>query len=145
MTTQIGVRLPSVLFRAAGLIALLVACAAQADAPRLGLTVFADNREGNSPQQIFNPDTPEIFLRAELLDVPKDSDLTAVWFAEQTDAGKPNYQINLSTISVQADTAFATFSVAKPVSGWPLGTYRVDLQLNGQPLQQLHFKISNRL
>jgi hypothetical protein len=142
MNMQLSARRHHGFVRAIGLMALLLACIAHADAPRLGMTVFADNRDGDSPLEIFSAETAEIFLRAQLLDVPKDSELTATWFAEQTDAGKPNYQINLSTMTVQADTAFAIFSTPKPGTGWPLGSYRVDLQLDGRPLQQLHFKIS---
>lgn len=124
-----------------GLAAMLFALLAHADPPHLSNPVFADNKTGDSPQEVFSAETSEIFLSAQLIDVPRDTELRATWVAEQTDAPKPNYQVSVTDFTVQSDSTSVTFSLSKPGTGWALGTYRVDLFMNDQPLQQLHFKI----
>jgi hypothetical protein len=120
---------------------MLLALVVRADDPHFGNAVFADNKDGDSPQEIFSSETPEIFLRAELMDVAKDTELRAAWVAEKTDAAELNYELNTSKVAVKSDTSFATFSLPKPTTGWPIGTYRVDLTINDKLSQQLRFKI----
>jgi hypothetical protein len=125
--------------------ALVVALSAHAEPSRFGVLALSDNKDGDTPQQVFTPETPEIFLRAELVDVPKDTELHATWVAEYTDVGKPEYRIDTTNVVVAADTAYATFSVPKPSTGWPVGTYRVDLAINNTAVEHVHFKVVKQI
>jgi uncharacterized RDD family membrane protein YckC len=101
--------------------------------PRIANAIVTDSRTSDVNRTSFSPQTQEIFVRFMLADVPPGSQLRAVWVAEQA-AGIPSGQTLDDTTSSDAGgtQSQGVFSYPRPPNGWPLGTYRVDLFLNGQ-------------
>lgn len=108
-------------------------------APRYEGIVLSDKKDGGS-MGTFKPGTPKLFLRAKLADVPSGSKVSAVWVAEKTAVGPPNYKIDTSELSGGGMLNEVTFST-NPTKGWPLGKYRVDLFINGKPAGNVPFSI----
>lgn len=106
--------------------------------PRFAQTILSD-REGGASMRIFSTATPAIHLVAKLSEVAPGSMVKATWVAEKTDAAPPNYVIRSSEAKTGANTASATFTLAKPGGGWPTGSYRVDLFIDGQAAGKVPF------
>ena len=123
-----------------GSLGLFVACAAQAN-PAFGDLTFSSQKNGDA-QTVFSPDTPKIFLHADVDDAVAGTKLTATWIAEKTDKAPPNTRIDSIVQVADDDTDFADFTLSKPNAGWPVGNYRVDLSIDGSPAGSAHFQIS---
>jgi hypothetical protein len=119
---------------------LLIAGAANANEPGYGQVAFSVV-EGKSAQEVFKPDTPEIVLHVQLVDVTAGETLGATWVAEKTAAAPPNYKID-SIEAPATDTDEFSFSLSKPDSGWPAGEYRVDLTIHGKFAKSAHFTVT---
>jgi hypothetical protein len=119
---------------------LLLATAAYA-APHFADIKFSDEKDGDV-SDTFAPTTPKIYLHAGLVDMPAGTKLSSTWIAEDTHgAAPPNYKIDSVEFEVGSIVNVATFSLSKPNAGWPVGTYRVDLFINGQASGTAHFKV----
>jgi hypothetical protein len=124
----------------AAILLVLATATAQADEPRFGQTAFA--LEGSSsPQTSFTPDTPKIVLHVQLLEVPAGAKIASDWIAVQAAGAPENYRIDGVTVDATGENE-AEFSLSKPDAGWPVGSYRVDLSINGKKLQSPEFKIA---
>jgi|SRR5450432_1977376 len=123
--------------------ALLFALAAHAAGqPHYGELTFSNSDDSDESMDVFTPDTPKIFLKAELVDVPGGAKLTGTWIAEKTDAAPPNYKIDSVDLTVGTLMNVATFSLSKPNAGWPIGDYRVELFIDGKPVTKARFKVA---
>jgi hypothetical protein len=91
---------------------------------------------------VFGPNTPKIYLRTKLLDMPKGTVLKGEWIAEKTKVVPPNYRIDGVELKVGPLMNTAKFSMTRPNAGWPEGDYRVDLLIDGKPATQVKFKIA---
>ena len=119
---------------------LLLAAVAYA-APHFADIKFSDEKDGDV-SDTFAPDTPKIYLHAGLVDMPSGTKLSSTWIAEDTHgAAPPNYKIDSVEFEVGGLVNVANFSLSKPNAGWPIGTYRVDLFINGQASGTAHFKV----
>lgn len=124
------------------LLALFIASnVASAGSPHYADFSLSDTEDGDS-QTSFEPDTPKIFLHAGLVEVADGAKLSSSWIAEDTNGAAPaNYKIDSVDLTVKGGINVATFSMTKPTKGWPKGTYRVDLFIDGKAAGAMHFKI----
>jgi hypothetical protein len=89
----------------------------------------------------FKPDAPKIVLHVEILDTSKGTKIGAEWIAEKTNAAPPNYRIDGAEMTLDGEVE-ATFTLSKPNSGWPVGSYRVDLSVNGEKAKSVAFEVA---
>jgi hypothetical protein len=131
----------SFLKKSIALFGLVAAAAAYAASPHYSDMKLSDEEDG-SPMEAFAPDTDKIFLHAGLIDTPAGTKLTSTWIAEDTNGVAPaNYKIDSVDLTVAPPINVATFSLSKPTSGWPVGSYRVDLFIDGKAAGTMHFKV----
>lgn len=84
-----------------------------------------------NPTTVFSPGTAKIFLVFSTTDLPQNSSLDTVWIAVKVDADvKPGYEIDRAHLAVHGSQT-GDFSLSAPASGFPTGSYKVDLYLNG--------------
>jgi hypothetical protein len=112
-----------------------------AASPRYSDIVLSDS-DGGPAKAVFTPQTPKLFLRAKLVDMPSGSTLKCDWIAEKTQVAPPNYRIDGVELKVGSLMNTAKFSMSKPNAGWPEGDYRADLFIDGKPATQVKFKVA---
>lgn len=123
------------------LLGLLAAAATYAGSPHYSDLKLSDAEDGDTVES-FAPDTAKIYLHAGLIDTPAGTKLTSTWVAEDTNGAAPaNYKIDSVDLTVAPPINVATFSLSKPTAGWPVGTYRVDLFIDGKEAGTMHFKV----
>lgn len=120
---------------------LLLVTNVWAGSPHYADLKLSDSADGDATES-FDPTTAKIYLNASLVDVPSGAKLSSTWIAEDTKGvAPPNYKIDSVDYTAGALTNVATFSLSKPNAGWPVGTYRVDLFIDGKAASTVHFKI----
>ena len=100
-------------------------------------------QKGGASQTTFAPDTAELFLHVALTGVASGSTLTCTWIAEDTHGAAPaNFKIAATDIKIGLIDNVGDCSFTKPNAGWPVGTYRVDLAVNGQTIKNAKFSVA---
>jgi hypothetical protein len=74
-----------------------------------------------------------------LANAPDDTEVRAAWYAVDVEGADPETLIDDATI-VSSD-AMLTFDLANTGMLWPVGSYRVDLYLNGELETSLDFSV----
>ncbi len=83
------------------------------------------------PATVFSTATPKIYLVFSTTDLPENSSLDTVWIAVKVDADVPaDYEIDKAHLDVHGSQS-GDFLLAAPGDGFPTGSYKVDLYLNG--------------
>jgi hypothetical protein len=97
--------------------------------------------KGGEPQSELPADTPVIYLSADLVDIPATSTITFSWISIDSHGVAPaNYTIDKVDLHVGENTE-ADSQLSKPTAGWPVGTYRVDLSIDGTVADSAPFSI----
>jgi hypothetical protein len=128
-------------------LALLVAVAAALlpapalAAPGFGEIIVSDENGASRSGDEFSPDTEKVYLKARLVDVPRGAKVTSSWIAVSTRVAPPDYLIDTAEITVAARVKAANFSLTRPDNGWPVGSYRVDLAIDGRKAGSASFKV----
>ena len=101
------------------------------------------SEKGGASQAAFAPDTAALFLQVDLTGVASGSTLTCTWIAEDTHGAAPaNFKIAATDFKVGSIDNTADCSLSKPNAGWPVGTYRVDLAVDGQTIKNAKFSVA---
>lgn len=74
-----------------------------------------------------------------LANAPEDTEVRAAWVAVSVEGAEPETLIDDATIA--SSDAVLTFDLANSGMLWPVGTYRVDLYLNGELETSLDFSV----
>ena len=122
--------------RAFGAFAVAVAMAVMmtvaAQAAGFSNIVIADSKDAAETQASFATDTPEIFLTADMDEVAVGSTVTVHWIAVDTHGVAPaNYDIAAVDLKITDGVNILDSNLTKPTNGWPVGTYRVDIAVDG--------------
>jgi hypothetical protein len=117
------------------------AVAAHAAGGHIGRTALVVDT-GTEAQQAFAPDTPKIVLHVELKDPTVGAKIEGAWIAVKTDGAPANYKIDATTLTVDNEQDEATFGLSKPDSGWPTGTYQVELRYDGNLEKTVPFTVT---
>ena len=91
----------------------------------------------------FRPDAPEINAVAVVKGVKARTMVKATWIAIAVDAIQtPNREIDSTEVRVDKEgDATLHFRLSRPTQGWPVGSYRLDLTLDGQPFGAAPFSV----
>jgi len=90
----------------------------------------------------FAPDTPMIYFSADLVDVASGSKVTISWISVDSHGVAPaNYKVDEVNLDIGANENQVTSSINKPTAGWPVGTYRVDLSIDGTAADAADFVV----
>ena len=89
----------------------------------------------------FPPDAPAIHAVVVFADVAAGTIVRGVWVAVDAIA-TPNYQIDATALELAAGEARAHFQISKPNSGWPVGSYKLELSVAGVFVTSIPFKVA---
>ena len=95
------------------------------------------DEDGTQPTTVFTQN--EIFYAiVEVLEPDENMTVESAWYAVQAEGVEPNYLIDTAQISGAYDTF--TFNLSNDQL-WPLGTYKVEIYLNGTLARTLEFSV----
>ena len=104
--------------------------------------VLNTDKDATETQASFAPDTAEIFLTAQMDDVKAGSKVTIIWVAVDTKGVAPaNYTIDKVDLDVTDGMNVLDGNITKPTAGWPVGTYRVDIAVDGTVASSADFEV----
>lgn len=115
---------------------MLVACGGTA-APQISSTILSKEESGGRSTTVFAP-TDTFYLIAEV-DGPENTRVKATWTAVNAENVDPNYLIDEVEQTFSGSNTLTFDLVGNSI--WPVGEYKVDLTLNGEPNQSLTFRV----
>jgi hypothetical protein len=125
------------------LLALLAANLACAFGGELGLSNgrTAFDEDGAKPTSVFGPNDA-IYAVADLSNAPVGTLLNSKWYYISVEGIAPNTLIDEADLSIDQDNFTGTVHFFFPAnSNWPVGTYAVELYLNGTLIQTVNYSV----
>lgn len=116
---------------------LMLAACGGAAAPQVSSTVLSKEESGSRSTTVFAP-TDTFYLIAEV-NGPENTRAKATWTAVNAENVDPNYLIDEVEQTFTGSNTL-TFDLVSD-SSWPVGEYKVDLSINGEPNQSLTFRV----
>ena len=115
--------------------------AVPAQAAGFANVVLSATKDGGTAQTNFPADTPMIYISADLTDVASTSKITFSWISVDSHGVAPaNYTIDKVDLDVGSNNQVNS-QISKPTAGWPAGTYKVDLAIDGAVADSVPFSI----
>ena len=106
------------------------------------LAMITSDKYSQDEKGVFAPDAPKVFAVYRVVAGP-GMKVKAVWFAEKVAGLEPK-----SKISENPETTFSakgeyigSFACSKPPQGWPVGSYAVNLYMDGVLKKTLAFRV----
>jgi hypothetical protein len=128
-----------ILLAAVSLIVASMACSFTRLSLTNGRTAF--DEDGKQPTSIFAP-ADAIYVVADLSNAPVGTVVTSKWFAVSVEGEAPNTLIDEAEITTEEDGFTGTVHFFFPAgSDWPVGTYAVELYLNGALIQTVTYSV----
>jgi hypothetical protein len=125
------------------LLALVAANLACAFGGELGLSNgrTAFDEDGAKPTSVFGPNDA-IYAVADLSNAPVGTLLNSKWYYISVEGIAPNTLIDEADLSIDQDNFTGTVHFFFPAnSNWPVGTYAVELYLNGTLTQTVNYSV----
>lgn len=116
------------------------AAATPASHPEFSEIEFADSADGDAADS-FATGTAKIYARTDFKGVPNGATVSATWVAEKARGVAPETKIVSSDVVISDDKNVVDFSITRPDKGWPPGSYRVDIAVDGKPAISGQFEI----
>ena len=106
------------------------------------LTAAVASDPTGEPQTSFPSDTPELYLRWQGETLNPGDKIRCVWIAEDVgDAAPANYQVNEASTKASETRGFGTFTLSRPIKGWPTGQYRAEIYVGDRLAETIKFTI----
>ena len=121
------------------LIAASLACSFTELSLTNGRTAF--DEDGKQLTSIFAP-TDAIYVVADLSNAPVGTVVASKWFAVSVEGESPNTLIDEADLVIEQESFSGTVHFFFPAgSDWTVGTYAVELYLNGALIQTVTYSI----
>jgi hypothetical protein len=120
------------------LVLATIACGGSISTANIRNAVLSPDRSGSPETTEFTQDQQTFYCLVELANAPDDTTVKAVWTAVNAEGTEPNFLLDESEITTGDGTI--TFDLANNQL-WPVGSYKVDLYLNGELDRTLEFAV----
>ena len=121
-----------------------ISAAAQKTGARIDTAITSDSRETMAERTVFPPTQGKVYVFYMMVDATRGQKVRAIWIAEKADGMPPNKSFSEVETSSAGGTYWGSFSYPKPKDGpWPIGAYRVEIQVDGVVAANAKFKIQN--
>ncbi len=115
-----------------------LACSFNFSTAKINEAVLARDEEGAEPATVFAPDDT-FYLIVDLANAPDDTSVRATWTAVAVEGADPNTFLDESELTTES--GILTYNLTND-GLWPVGTYKVDLYLNGELERTLDFEVA---
>jgi hypothetical protein len=116
----------------------VLACGGSFSTASIESAVLAADEEGAQATTVFAPEDT-FYCIVTLANAPDDTTLKAVWTAVAVEGEDPDTLIDEAETTSEGNTIFPFSLTAE--EAWPVGTYKVDLYLNGTLDRTLEFEV----
>jgi hypothetical protein len=116
----------------------------QAAGPHFKLAIITSDKYSQDEKGVFAPDAPKVFAVYRVV-AGSGMKLKAVWFAEKVAGLEPKSKIaeNETTFSAKGEY-IGSFPCTKPPQGWWVGSYVVNLYMDGMLKKTLGFRVEKQ-
>jgi hypothetical protein len=130
----------SILLAVAALIASTLACAA--GEPTLTNVRTAKDENGEQLSSVFSK-TETIYVVGDLANGKQGNVISSKWMVESVEGYDAGYVIDSVDLTLDKDqfSYSINFYFTPPADGWPTGTYKVEISLNGTVNSTLEFTV----
>jgi hypothetical protein len=91
----------------------------------------------------YAADVPKVFAMFKTKGASDGDKIRAVWIADDVgDAAPKGTKIEETTLKAEGDTEDGEFSLPKPINGWPVGKYHLEIYVNDELATKLKFTIA---
>ena len=126
----------------AAMFGVLIAFTTTAHAAPKITDVTVSDSDGGDDTDTFTPKTAKIFVNFDVEDIPAGVKITSKWIAiDSHGVAPPNYLIDSADLMSVAKMDSGTFSLSRPTTGFPVGSYRVDIFVNGNLAKSAKFTV----
>ena len=110
--------------------------------PHFKLAIITTDKYSQDEKSVFAPDTPKVFAVYRVIAGP-GLKVKAVWIAEKVAGLEAKTKIteNPETTFSAKGEYLGSFPCTKPAQGWPLGSYSVNLYMDGVLKKTLGFRV----
>lgn len=115
----------------------MFACSFSASTANIKEATMAKDADGNEPATVFGQDNV-FYCVVELANAPDDTTVKAAWTAIDVAGAEPNTFIDETELTTGSGSLHFDLTNTGP---WPIGTYKVDLYLNGELDRTLEFSV----
>jgi hypothetical protein len=115
----------------------VIACGGSFSTAKIKSAALSADSSGAPETTVFGQDQV-FYCLVELANAPDDTTVKAVWYAVSVEGTEPNLLIDQSELTLGDGTA--TFNLTNNQL-WPVGTYKVEIYLNGELNQTLEFQV----
>ena len=104
--------------------------------------VVSAEKDATESVMTFAPDTPVIYLSADLVEVANGTTVSVSWVSVDSHGVAPaNFAIATVDIPIDSGQDKINSELSKPTKGWPVGTYRVDITIDGTAAEAAAFEV----
>jgi hypothetical protein len=90
----------------------------------------------------FPADAPKVYAVFKTKGASDGDKIRGVWIADDVgDAAPKGTKIDEKTLDANGDTEDGEFSLPKPINGWPVGKYHLEIYVNDQLATKVNFTI----
>lgn len=116
---------------------------ASEEEPRARFTdpIVAHARDSASSDAVFPSSTPRLYAAADLVDVPAGARVGVRWISLGSDPGAQGTVFSTDEMVLDSPLARASFILGRPVGGWVVGAYRVEMLLDERVQSSLGFLV----
>ena len=125
-----------------GLITIALVSIAFGAASEVKVEAFVTNSPEGTAKTTFAPDTAKIYVMFKTKGAKAGDKFRGVLFADRAGHIAPeNSKIIEGKLTLDGDTSDGGVSFSKPIDGWPIGEYHVEIYINDQLATKANFKV----
>lgn len=113
----------------------------ESEATQSKLSAGVSNERTGAFKTEFKSDVPAIYARWRGHDLKPDTEIRAIFIAENVPDISPEAEIDEAKGKAPKPDSGATFTLSKPKKGWVPGDYKVDFFVGDEPAATVRFKI----
>ncbi|MGE5718131.1 MAG: hypothetical protein ACM369_15900 [Acidobacteriota bacterium] len=108
------------------------------------LAIITGDKYSQDAKGVFAPDAPKVFAVYRVI-AGQGTKVKASWFAEKVSGLEPKTKLaeNETTFSSRGEF-IGSFNCSKPPQGWPVGSYSVNLYMDGVLKKTLGFRVEKQ-